>query len=340
MGDGRAGKSKVFHDEVRTKVYRQDDESAIATQGHEHLSNRLQDICGSFPHRISILDLGCGTGRYFHCLRNVDRLTGIDISLPMLREARTPVRMDETTDIPIDLICGDLFESGFNSESFDFIYSIGVFVGYSSFTLPVYHQLFDLLKPGGKLFFTVQNVAAQVTQNGLRKAMEMSPFAQYEISDYGSVPGMQKSYFLECLATKDTSRSSARVQPPFEKRSAHTGDVCWLNVNLLTPEIVARIPPDGTFILIDDEVFRNELSIGRRALPFLERDGKYWGPPNDDENAIEELERMRRAGATFAVFAWPSFWWLDHYSGLQRHLRRNFPCVLETELMIMFDLRS
>ena len=40
------------------------------------------------------------------------------------------------------------------------------------------------------------------------------------------------------------------------------------------------------------------------------------------------------------VFAWPAFWWLDHYSGLNRYLRLKFQCRLESELVVVFDLRT
>jgi hypothetical protein len=45
------------------------------------------------------------------------------------------------------------------------------------------------------------------------------------------------------------------------------------------------------------------------------------------------------AGAGFIVFAWPAFWWLDHYAGLHRHLRAHFRCVLENDRLVVFDLR-
>jgi hypothetical protein len=74
------------------------------------------------------------------------------------------------------------------------------------------------------------------------------------------------------------------------------------------------------------------------AIPFLERDGHHWGRPADDAVAIEELERLRRAGAEFIVFAWPALWWLDHYSGLARHLRSRYATVRQNENLIVFDL--
>jgi hypothetical protein len=79
-------------------------------------------------------------------------------------------------------------------------------------------------------------------------------------------------------------------------------------------EIAAIVPVDDCLILVDEDQWTvgPEL-LGRRVLPFLERDGQYWGAPPDDATAVAELERLRRAGAAFIAFAWPSFWWLDHY---------------------------
>jgi hypothetical protein len=68
-----------------------------------------------------------------------------------------------------------------------------------------------------------------------------------------------------------------------------------------------------------------------RLFRFPERSGQYWGKPADDVAAIEELERQRRAGASFIVFAWPALWWLEYYSGLHQYLRSRYSCVLENE---------
>src|SRR5262249_8976452 len=53
--------------------------------------NWLRSVCDRFSAPIDALDLGCGTGRYFHALRGVRRLVGIDVSEPMLKRALTPV---------------------------------------------------------------------------------------------------------------------------------------------------------------------------------------------------------------------------------------------------------
>src|SRR6059036_1810558 len=64
------------------------------------------------------------------------------------------------------------------------------------------------------------------------------------------------------------------------------------------------------------------------------------GKPPDDATAIRELERLRKAGASFIVFIWSTFWWLEYYAGLHRYLRAQFPCIQQDERIVVFDLRS
>jgi glycosyltransferase involved in cell wall biosynthesis len=115
----------------------------------------------------------------------------------------------------------------------------------------------------------------------------------------------------------------------------------WLHrIEEFERDLSGRIPQGATFILVDEDQIRAEFAAGRNALPFLEREGNYWGPPADDELAIRELERLRAAGAEFIAFAWPAFWWLDHYRGMAEHLRGRFRCVLENGHLILFELST
>lgn len=111
-------------------------------------------------------------------------------------------------------------------------------------------------------------------------------------------------------------------------------------LELATQELRALIPPGDTFILVDQDEWGGQIIPGCHAIPFVERDGQYWGPPTDNETAIKELERMRSAGASFIVFGWQAFWWLYHYDQFNRYLRSNFRCVLKNSRLVAFDLRS
>ncbi len=98
------------------------------------------------------------------------------------------------------------------------------------------------------------------------------------------------------------------------------------------------MPAAAQFILVDDENFRTFLPVQRRIDPFLERDGQYWGQPADSDIAVRELERLRAGGAKFIAFAWPAFWWLEHYPGLAKHLEARYRGVLRNDRLIIFDL--
>ena len=111
------------------------------------------------------------------------------------------------------------------------------------------------------------------------------------------------------------------------------------HLRLTAGEIAAVIPQGDTFIIVDENQFElNQISLGRSHVPFLERNGRYWGPPADDETAIAELERLRKSGASYMIFALPAFWWLEHYIDFQRYLRSRYQCILENDCLVVFDL--
>jgi glycosyltransferase involved in cell wall biosynthesis len=105
-------------------------------------------------------------------------------------------------------------------------------------------------------------------------------------------------------------------------------------------DLAAIVPAGNSYVLIDgDEWGVGEHVIGRHSIPFLERNGAYAGPPDNDEQAIRELERLRQTGASVLVIWWTSFWWLDRYPVFARHLRECFDCTLDAEHLIAFDFR-
>ena len=115
----------------------------------------------------------------------------------------------------------------------------------------------------------------------------------------------------------------------------------WVNgLRRAAKDIKALIPAESTIILVDQASFGNTFYPEGRSIPFLERNGCYWGCPPDDDTAIREVERLRLVGANFIVFGWPAFWWLDHYIELHRYLRLKFPCTLENKRLVVFDMRD
>ena len=108
-------------------------------------------------------------------------------------------------------------------------------------------------------------------------------------------------------------------------------------VSAAKQDIEKLISTTNDFLLIDDS---QTIGYGNpHALPFLERDGYYGGPPADDAIAMAELKRMRQTGASFILFTWTSFWWIDYFSQFYHYLLSDFDQIHKSELLIAFDLR-
>lgn len=138
--------------------YRNDDEVEVRSENHQRLGGNLRRICRSFPRPIRVLEIGCGTGRYFHWLDNVELLVGSDISAQMLKNAEHPVLEKEITAREIRLVRGSVYDMTFERGSFDFIYCLGVF-GYGAGVTPALaEKLHAWLAPGGWLYFDAVEV--------------------------------------------------------------------------------------------------------------------------------------------------------------------------------------
>lgn len=114
----------------------------------------------------------------------------------------------------------------------------------------------------------------------------------------------------------------------------------WMHQLLAaTAELASAVPPGELMVLIDQDAFGKDFAAGRRAIPFTEREGQYWGPPADGERAVDELTRLCAEGARFVVVGWPAFWWLGSYPELRAHLDARFIRVLDTGRLKVFEAR-
>jgi ubiquinone/menaquinone biosynthesis C-methylase UbiE len=234
-----AANIRASYREVSPK-YRSDDEVEVTTENHRHLSRILNEISSSFQRPIAVLDAGCGTGRYFHCLQNVEQLVGIDVSPEMLKAAEFPVREQQVTARKIELICENVYLASFPPASFDFVYSLGMFGNGCPVTLQMLNRFHEWLRPGGRLFFNAVDVATipfkyrvrkrlrrlvypilpqslkttlderqrwlpffGMTRKELQKLMRETRFGQYAVSSHVCNSPLWRGVLLECSATKE-----------------------------------------------------------------------------------------------------------------------------------------
>ena len=130
-------------------------------------------IASSIPHRISVLDLGCGTGRYFSSVDNAERYVGVDISPSMLALAKNPVRKGV---VPVQLIQGDLSSIEFKPHSFDLIFSIGVLGEHIPFTVQFCNKVCSMLKPRGKVLVTVMDAQTPQSNGGIKRKLALTTY--------------------------------------------------------------------------------------------------------------------------------------------------------------------
>ena len=149
-----AEQARAVYDSAYASQYREQDTTAVDHRTHVDLGELLRDVTESFGRPIDVLDLACGTGRYWHYLKPVRSLVGVDISPDMLKLAEHPVR-EEALTFPRTLICGNLAEVEFRRQ-FDLIYAIGVFL-FIPFDSYIVSKLAHWLRPGGQLVVTTDD---------------------------------------------------------------------------------------------------------------------------------------------------------------------------------------
>jgi len=111
-----------------------------------------------------------------------------------------------------------------------------------------------------------------------------------------------------------------------------------------TQEHINTAVPEGSTVAIvskgDEHFLELDRCIGWHFPQNSE--GSYSGfYPENDMAAILHLEALRSRGAQFLVVPVTAFWWFDHYSGFDRHLRSLYSVHLgDNDTCTIFDLRS
>jgi SAM-dependent methyltransferase len=155
-----ADRASALYDEAYARRYRAHDDEFLQSGPCMEFAAWLERVCRSLPPPIDVLDLGCGTGRYFWALTGVRQLVGIDASAAMLAEARRPYNAERITASSVMLIHDDLFSHQFERGRFDLVYSIGVLAEHVPFDEAVVVAVGEWLRPGGRFAFTTVHPAS------------------------------------------------------------------------------------------------------------------------------------------------------------------------------------
>ena len=122
------------------------------------------------------------------------------------------------------------------------------------------------------------------------------------------------------------------VRPLYESSAAQLRDA-GLELNKLTASDALIVAVDGG----NPTIF---YYAKRKGWHFLEQNGIYDGNPKNSQQAIADLERLRRQGATHFVFTTPRFWWLESYPEFTRHLSESATLLEATPEFKIYELTS
>ena len=133
------------------------------------------------------------------------------------------------------------------------------------------------------------------------------------------------------LAGSFTLLAYVFVQPLYEPSAAQLRDA-GLELNRITA-------PDALIVAADTGDPTIFYYAERKGWHFLERDATYAGNPSDSQQAIADVERLRRRGATHLVFTANTFWWLDYYPEFAQHLAESAELIEATPEFRIYKLR-
>jgi 4-amino-4-deoxy-L-arabinose transferase-like glycosyltransferase len=122
------------------------------------------------------------------------------------------------------------------------------------------------------------------------------------------------------------------VGPLYESSAAQQRNA-GLELNKITPS-------DALIVAVDNGNPAIFYYAKRKGWHFLEQDGIYGGNPKDGRQAIVDLERLRREGATHLVFVTNMSWWLNSYPELTQHLSETATLVEVTPQFRIYKLKT
>jgi len=140
--------AKRFYSEQRVEAYRASDMGYLCDKTkHFDMFQALGELTEQLGRPIRALDFGCGTGRYFHALRNTTHILGVDVSPEMIKVAHNPIQSQLIT-AQVTLQVASIFDVDFPPSKFDFIYCNGVLGQWAMLTPSILNRVWNWLETG------------------------------------------------------------------------------------------------------------------------------------------------------------------------------------------------
>jgi SAM-dependent methyltransferase len=316
-------------------------------QGSRQSAKRVLPLIIAAIKPSSVIDVGCGVGTWLAVLAEsgVTDIWGIDgdyvdrtlLQIPEERflphDLRLPIHLERHFDLVLCLEVAEHLPADSAPTLIDSLVGLGPVILFSAaipFQEGTHHVNEQWPEYWARHFSTKKYVPVDYVRRQIWQIRDVEWYYAQNILLF-----VERGY----LDSNSLLRREAENTPPTPLSLVHPVKYLELVFEIrLAKEVAELVPATDSFILVDD--FGVEILPGRKGSPFLERGGMHWGKPGNDDEAIRELERMRRTGFAFLIFTWHSFWWLDYYIGFYQYLRSKFQCVRKNDCLIAFDLRS
>ena len=301
-------------------------------RGARSSAERIVPLLLNYVPANSVIDIGCGTGTWL----SVFQEQGVQVVLGVDGDYIDPAQLEIAPDC---FLARDLETSFTIDRKFDLALSVEVAEHLSPDSANTFVDSLTSLAPA------VAFSAAVPGQGGDKHINERWPLywiERFHQRGYQTIDCLRRPFWDDDKVQWWYAQNLFLfVEQPWldhrpDLRDTHSGlalPACLVHPKNLaqsvwrekTLEFCLRLadalPKTSTSILIDDAQLGNvHFGKNQKWLPFIERDGVYYGRPVDDQHAIVELERMRELGCQFVTIAWTAFWWLDHYTEFSDHL--------------------
>ncbi len=148
-----------YHGRNHAEGYAESDQTRFYSPSHVTIRNWLSEhlkVEGGGINRL--LDLGCGTGRWFYMMENADFILGADFSSEMLSKAKEKILMGADRTKNINLVRCDIFNLPLKKDLFDCVVSVGTLGWHVPLNDEIFEEVGRVLKRDGRFLFTAKKV--------------------------------------------------------------------------------------------------------------------------------------------------------------------------------------